>query len=238
MATSIQGGGARRARWLGAALALACLGLAPAAAGASDVCVRLARELERREGIPPGLVEAVALTESGRWLQEEARSVPWPWTVTSGRETFYLDSKAAALAKVRELQAAGRTNIDVGCMQVNLVWHGHAFASVDHALEPEHNVAYGAGFLKRLRHETRSWGRATAKYHSRHPARGEAYRERVYARWNEVRQRLAGERGETRAAGAIMRGGRIVPGPAGMPRILQPAAGGETPPGAIVLRGG
>jgi hypothetical protein len=211
------------------------LGAAPAVA--SDVCIQLARDLERREGIPPGLVEAVALAESGRWLPEEGRSVPWPWTVTSGQQTFYLASKAAALAKVRELRAAGRSNIDVGCMQVNLAWHGHAFASLDQALEPLHNVTYGAGFLKQLRHETRSWGRATARYHSRNPARGEAYRERVYARWNEVRRRLAEDRVGTHAAGAILRGGRIVPGPGGMPRIVHPTAAGERPPGAIVLRG-
>ena len=39
------------------------------------------------------------------------------------------------------------------------------------ALEPAHNVAYAARFLKQLRQETESWSRATAHYHSRDPDR-------------------------------------------------------------------
>ncbi len=187
--------------WLAATVLLAAAAAA-AHAEPAEVCVRLARDIERQENIPPGLVEAVALAESGRWLPTARHSRPWPWTVTSGSDTFYLASKEAALAKVRELRASGRTNIDVGCMQVNLGYHGHEFRSLEQALEPESNVAYGASFLKRLRTQTRSWARATARYHNSDPERGEAYRTKVYRLWNEVRQGLAHER----------RGARIVAG--------------------------
>jgi hypothetical protein len=159
----------------------------PARAVTTDPCGALASEVERSEGIPPGLVHAVALAESGRWSEHDRTSRPWPWTVTASTDSWYLPSKAAALAKVRELQAAGRTNIDVGCMQVNLGYHGHAFRTLEEALDPVRNVTYGARFLKRLRLETRSWAGATARYHSSDPDRGDAYRAKVYRLWRELR---------------------------------------------------
>ena len=158
-----------------------------AAAGPVDeLCGVLARQAERAEGIPTGLVHAVALAESGRWLADEGTTRPWPWTVTSGHDSFYLPSRSEALRKIHELQSEGRSNIDVGCMQVNLGYHGHEFASVAEALEPARNVAYAARFLKQLREETQSWSRATARYHSRHPDRGGAYRDKVFRLWDEL----------------------------------------------------
>jgi soluble lytic murein transglycosylase-like protein len=225
-----------------AALALAagtCAG--PVTAGPVDgLCAALASQAEREQGIPPGLVHAVALAESGRWLADEGITRPWPWTVTSGTDSFFLPSKPAALRKVQELRTEGRTNIDVGCMQINLGYHGHEFASVAEALEPATNVAYGAQFLRKLREETRSWARATARYHSAHPERGQAYREKVYRFWHQVRQgrvvdeapiRLAGRPLSTVAASRLSPARLIVPG--------RPRADRQAAPGAIpILRGG
>ena len=170
------------------ALALAILALAfPAHGSVRSVCAAHAAAQERANRIPPGLVLAVALAESGRWLKEDQSTKPWPWTVTSGKDSFYLPSKSAAIAKVRELKAAGRTNIDVGCMQINLHYHPKAFSSLDEAFDPDTNVAYGTKFLKELRLQTRSWGKATAFYHSQDRARGNAYRSKVYKFWRKLR---------------------------------------------------
>jgi len=158
--------------------------------------------------------------------------------VTSGSDTFYLRSKAEALAKVRELRAAGRTNIDVGCMQVNLYYHGDEFASLEQAIDPVRNITYGARFLKRLRMRTRSWARATARYHSGDPARGEAYRTKVYRLWQKVRRQRVADRRATRAAAgaAIVRGNTSRRG--ADDRRATPARR-EAPPGAVaILRGG
>ena len=78
---------------------------------------------------------------------------------------------------------AGRQSVDVGCMQVNLMHHPDAFASLRQAFDPATNVAYGARFLTALHDETGSWDRAVERYHSAEPGVGEAYRERVYANW-------------------------------------------------------
>jgi soluble lytic murein transglycosylase-like protein len=216
----------------------------PAVANPADICGALARETERAEGIPPGLVHAVALAESGRWLAGRGHSQAWPWTVTAGSDSFYLPTKQDALRKVRELRAAGRSNIDVGCMQVNLGYHGEAFASLDEALEPASNIAYGARFLKRLRLQTRSWVRATARYHSSDPDRGDAYRNKVYRLWHELRHGpiVAAPR-PMRLAGSLL---SIEPdareaGPAARPRLILPMTRAEpspAAPGALsILRG-
>ena len=160
----------------------------PAHASMRKVCTVHASAQEQANRIPNGLVQAVALAESGRWLAEDQSTLPWPWTVTSGKDSFYLPTKAAAIAKVRELKADGRTNIDVGCMQINLRYHPDAFTSLDEAFDPDSNVAYGTKFLKELRHQTRSWGKATAFYHSQNRERGNAYRTKVYRFWRKLQK--------------------------------------------------
>jgi|GEM_PF-2720252 len=168
---------------------LAALTLAvPAHGSVRAVCTTHAAAHERANHIPAGLVQALALAESGRWLKEDQKTKPWPWTVTSGKDSFYLPTKNAAIDKVRELKASGRTNIDVGCMQINLHYHPKAFTNLDEAFDPYTNVAYGTKFLKELRMQTRSWGKATAFYHSQDRARGNAYRSKVYKFWRNVQK--------------------------------------------------
>ena len=234
-----------RGRWPAApTLLVATLAVLPrpAAATLPDVCGAVATQTEKAEGIPPGLVRAVALAESGRWLATLGETQAWPWTVTSGGESFFLPSRDDALRKVRELQAEGRSNIDVGCMQVNLGYHPNAFASLEEAIEPASNIAYGARFLKRLRLETRSWARATARYHSSDPDRGEAYRDKVYRLWHELRQRRPGADSPVRLAGSPLGVDHEPPRADQRPRsrVVLPGSGDDDRPlpGAIaILRG-
>jgi Transglycosylase SLT domain len=115
-----------------------------------------------------------------------AIGAPWPWTVNNAGDGRYFASKAEAIAHVERLRQAGERNIDVGCMQINLMHHPEAFASLDEAFEPGRNVAYGARFLGDLREETRSWERAVERYHIADAERGRAYREKVYQRWADA----------------------------------------------------
>ena len=70
-----------------------------AAAPVDGVCAALARQAEREQGIPPGLVQALALAESGRWHADEGTTRPWPWTVTSGTDSFFLRVQARGPAQ-------------------------------------------------------------------------------------------------------------------------------------------
>ena len=170
-------------RWMLAAILLL---LALPSFAADSACGLAVRAAERRFGVPPGLLQAISLSESGRWNKETRTTVAWPWAVTAGTESYFLPDKPTAVATVERLRRQGRRNIDVGCMQVNLMHHPEAFADLDSAFDPDVNADYGAKFLASLRDTTRSWARAVERYHSADPERGRGYRDRVYDRWHAV----------------------------------------------------
>ncbi|MBU0796657.1 MAG: transglycosylase SLT domain-containing protein [Alphaproteobacteria bacterium] len=155
--------------------------------GVPDLCGGAIATQERIKGIPKNFLRAVGLAESGRWDTKAGQGVPWPWTVNAEGEGNYYPTKAAALAAVRKLQARGVKSIDVGCMQINLYWHGDAFRSLSDAFEPEHNVAYAADFLSRLKEERRNWQNAAGYYHSATPEFNNRYRAKVIRLWNGIR---------------------------------------------------
>lgn len=152
-----------------------------------DPCGRAIDRAERAGNIPAQLLTAVALTESGRRHAELGERIAWPWTVNNAGDGRFYETKAEAMAAVRKLQARGERNIDVGCMQISLLHHPDAFASLEEAFDPETNVAYGARFLKELRDAKRSWSLAVANYHSATPELGQAYRKKVFDAWTQAR---------------------------------------------------
>ncbi|MFN3461825.1 MAG: murein transglycosylase [Oceanibaculum sp.] len=169
------------------------------AAALPDLCGAAIARTEQARGIPQNFLRAVGLAESGRWDAGARQGVPWPWTVNAEGEGNYYPTKAAAIAAVRRLQARGVKSIDVGCMQVNLYWHGDAFSSLGEAFEPEANVAYAADFLSRLKEERRSWQNAVGYYHSATPEFNQRYRAKVLRLWQGVRdQDFAGLEEEVR----------------------------------------
>ena len=143
---------------------------------------------EKARSIPIHLLQAISLTESGRWSDAHGAFVAWPWTVMAEGKGRYHASKDRAIAAVQALQARGVTNIDVGCMQVNLYYHGDSFSSLEEAFDPIHNVAYAAVFLTTLRQERNSWIRAVKEYHSTEHARQRAYKNRVMAVWDALKK--------------------------------------------------
>ena len=195
------------------ALALALCALAPAqpvraeSASAGDpwaLCAAATDAAEAmRPDLPAHLMGALAKVESGRWHAASKARLAWPWTVMAEGRGRYLPSKAAAIAEVRQLQAKGVTNIDVGCMQVNLHWHGRAFETLSQAFDPAHNVAYAAAFLLDLRSSENSWTKAIGVYHSRTPKFSGPYRSKVFRHWRaEKKAAVAARIAERRSADA------------------------------------
>jgi soluble lytic murein transglycosylase-like protein len=194
-------------RTLAVALLLAGMaGTAPAAHAADPadsmeprlICAELTETAERLMGLPRMLLHAVSLAESGRWNAKAQANTAWPWTVYAEGRGRYYPSREAAMAEIEALRARGVKNIDVGCMQVNLIYHGDNFDSVAQALDPVHNVAYAARHLKNLRIARRSWAAAVTHYHSGTPEHGRPYWRRVFALWNEERRRDFRARREAR----------------------------------------
>ncbi len=182
---------------------LACLAAArPAQALDSwQVCAQAARLAETlRPGLPAHLLTAIARVESGRWHKEQSARVAWPWTIMAEGRGRFLPSKAAAVREVKRLRAKGVTNIDVGCMQVNLHYHGHAFDSAAEALDPAANVAYAAEFLLKLHRTRGSWTRAIGDYHSATPRHSGPYRVKVFRAWRAVKKAAYAEARRRRQA--------------------------------------
>jgi hypothetical protein len=115
---------------------------------------------------------------------------PWSWTADVDGAGSFFDSKAAAIAAVRQAQARGVRSIDVGCMQVNLLQHPDAFPNREAAFDPAANVAYAVRFLQGLHEQTGDWAKAAALYHSATPSIGAEYERKVLAAWPDE-QRLA-----------------------------------------------
>lgn len=133
--------------------------------------------------VPPRLLGAISLTETGRVDPTSGHVRPWPWTINAEGEGQFFETKPQAIAAVKALQVRGGQSIDVGCLQVNLMYHPDAFASLDEAFDPRANANYGARFLNALYAEEKDWAHAIAAYHSETPVLGEAYRVLVMARW-------------------------------------------------------
>jgi hypothetical protein len=139
---------------------------------------------EAETKLPARVLTAIALRESGRLDPDTGRVRPWPWTINVEGTGHFYSSKEEAVAAVQGFQASGAQSIDTGCMQVNLLHHPTAFATLVDAFDPTRNAAYAGSFLKALFASLGDWGTAIAAYHSRTPGVGEPYRDQVVATWN------------------------------------------------------
>jgi hypothetical protein len=161
----------------------------------NDLCNQAAKKAETDAKIPRNLLTAISLAESGRWDDRQKASFAWPWTVTNGASATYYPTKEEAIAGVKALRQAGKTNIDVGCMQINLHYHPNAFDSIEDAFDPVTNVGYASRFLAGLQKETESWAEAAGRYHSSDPTRLGNYRDKVLGLWERVSGRKQTELG-------------------------------------------
>jgi len=146
---------------------------------------------ERAFAIPDHLLAGIAHVESGRRDPGSGAFAPWPWTVNAEGQGSFYETKAEAIAAVRTMQQQGVRSIDVGCMQISLLHHPNAFASLEQAFDPTANTMYGARFLSELHGKTSAWPRAVEMYHSATPELGAEYGRLVYAAL-PAEQRLSG----------------------------------------------
>jgi len=139
--------------------------------------------MEQASGLPPGLLLAIGRVESGRWDSMRGRVTAWPWTINAAGKGLWFATKDDAARTVKEFLNGGTRSIDVGCFQINLLWHPNAFANLEQAFDPDANAAYAARFLLALFSQTGSWDAAVEAYHSADPGLGFAYRQQVYSTW-------------------------------------------------------
>jgi soluble lytic murein transglycosylase-like protein len=117
-------------------------------------------EAARYHGVKPGLLEGIAMAESGR------PGAPWPWTLNVGGKGMWIESRARARELMLDDHGQLRDDVAVGCMQIFTRWHADRFESADHMLEPRNNVYFAAWFLRRLYERHGTWTEAVGHYHA------------------------------------------------------------------------
>jgi Transglycosylase SLT domain len=165
----------------------------------ASACTEASATVEHATKLPPRLLDAIGVVETGRPDPVHHVVMAWPWSLDVNGAGYFYASKDEAVAAAARFRAAGANSIDVGCMQINLQDHPTAFASLDEAFDPYANTAYAARFLQALYQQTGNWPAAAAAYHSQTPGIGEPYRDRVMAAWP-----LAGRYGATIVASAAV----------------------------------
>jgi len=113
-----------------------------------------------RTGVPLNVLYSVGLTETGH----AGELGPYDMNV-DGREV-HSETLAEAMARFAAARARGAHFIDVGCMQINVRFHGSRFGSVGEMFDPARNVAYAASYLEALKAETGAWTLAVARYNA------------------------------------------------------------------------
>lgn len=151
----------------------------------TTLCEQAIARVEVIGHTPPGMLAAIGQVESGRPDPWTGAMRPWPWTIDADGVGQFFATKAQAVAAVAALQAEGVHSIDVGCMQVNLMHHPDAFASLDQAFDPVSNTTFAVHFLNALYRSTGSWPRAIAAYHSDTPRIAADYQHRVLVTWQQ-----------------------------------------------------
>ena len=155
----------------------------PLPAGGPDLCGPAIAGASASHDLPPGLLNAIAVVESGRLNPRTGDLKPWPWTIDANGAGYAYATEQAAEQAAAGFEAAGMTSLDIGCLQVNLAQHPDSFQNLAQAFDPAANADYAAGFLTRLKQKLGDWAQAVAAYHSQTPALGGPYAARVYAQW-------------------------------------------------------
>jgi hypothetical protein len=155
-----------------------------------DLCESEIVNAEKKYGIPHRLFMAIGTVESGRSINNSQPKRPYPWTVCAAGKSYYFSTKSAAIAAVKRLMATGKRNIDVGCMQVNLLHHSNAFKTLEEAFTPKYNVEYAAKFFMELKNTYNSWTHAVGYYHSKAAKYYKPYCNIVYSTWTKVKNRI------------------------------------------------
>lgn len=155
----------RRLKVLALAAALSLAGPPSLSANSSDgICYYWARIAETHYGMPRGLMSAIVKHESlGR-----------PNTLNVDGKALYFSSAAEAARAIQEM-AKTSYEIDVGCSQITIRWHGQAFRDIGALLDARANISYAAWHLAALKDRFGSWQKATERYHSFQSERGRSY---------------------------------------------------------------
>ena len=142
-------------------------------------CIIATKKYEEIYDIPKNLLLSMALTESGKRIKN-GEFISWPWTINKKGKGKFFDNKETAINYVKEYTKKGNKNIDIGCMQINFMYHPNAFKNFYEAFNPDKNVEWAAAMLKSLYAKFGSWESAVGYYHSYRKSKRKKYSQKVF----------------------------------------------------------
>ena len=142
-------------------------------ASASTECLTAITKYEQLYKIPTGLLKAVSKVES------EYN----PLALNDGLTAHNFKTKHEVINRINYLVDIGKTNFDIGCMQINYYWHGKNFTSVEEILDVSWNVRYAAALIYGLYKDHGTWQAAVRYYHSREPSTHKIYSKKIALAW-------------------------------------------------------
>jgi len=166
--------------WIALAIGLCTAPLFAKPVLAQDACVSHAVEAERKFNIPPGLLVAISLVESGQ------DGTPNPYVMSVGGRAVYARSANDAARHLRDKRGQLKENVYVGCMQLSLSSHRGQFQPVERIVEPKENVFYAGRLLLRLHGEEGSWKTAVARYNGGSTRQAQGYICKIWQHLNEL----------------------------------------------------
>jgi hypothetical protein len=115
-------------------------------------------------GVPPDVLFAVALQESG--LKLHGKLIPWPWTLNvAGDPRRFRNRRAACAALSAALVDTPATRVDVGLVQINVGFHAHRVGRPCDLLDPYRNLEIAATILREQHASGEDWLLAAGRYH-------------------------------------------------------------------------
>ncbi len=115
-------------------------------------------------GVPPTVLYAIALQESGVHLR--GRRIPWPWTLNIAGQSRRFQTREEACTSLRHaLDDMPATRVDAGLGQINVGYQAHRFNHPCDLLDPYRNLAIAAAILREHHTPGEDWLLAIGRYH-------------------------------------------------------------------------
>jgi hypothetical protein len=173
---------------LAGAACLLCLSIGTTPAQTAEALPWAYRLAASEAGVPPAVLFAVALQESGVSLH--GRRIPWPWTLNIAGQPHRFQTRESACASLHSaLREVPPTRIDAGLGQINVGYQSHRFDDPCELLDPYRNLAIAATILHEHHVPGEDWLLAVGRYHR--PAGGDPaarYRRGVHQHLSRLRE--------------------------------------------------
>lgn len=127
--------------------------------------------------------EKVSLSDFMGKVRDLPKETPIKVKIHAFSKRYKTKGEATSVAK--NMLSLGHNNFDAGLLQVNWMYHGDNFKSVDQVFDPNTNVRYAVNYLRKHKRD-RDWWRSVGRYHSGTEKHAKRYIESVWEMYQKV----------------------------------------------------